>query len=43
MEAYCNSSLGYILGHRDSISDFKTSRHYLASVPTHTLPAPLRG
>jgi hypothetical protein len=24
-------------------SDFKTSRHYLASVPPHTLPAPLRG
>ena len=24
-------------------SGFKTSRHYLASVPPHTLPAPLRG
>jgi hypothetical protein len=27
----------------DFRSDFKTSRHYLASVPPHTLPAPLRG
>src|SRR6185437_5824472 len=28
---------------RTLLSDFNTSRHYLASVPPYTLPAPLRG